>query len=342
MKASEIAQLVQGTLEGGDDPDITGIAPLDRAGPGQLAFLADARYLHQVNGTRATLLLVSRELAGRCPSDRPRIIVPDAHGALAAILPRLYPEPTPETGVHPSAVVGAGVQLGDRVSLGAYAVVEPGARIGDRCRIGSHCVIGRDCVLGDDVVLYPHVTLYASVRVGDRSILHSGVRLGVDGFGYAFVDGAHCKIPQVGGCVIGSDVEIGANTTVDRGSIGTTEIGNGVKIDNLVQVGHNVRIGDHAIIVAQVGISGSTDIGRYATLGGQVGVVGHLQIGEGAKIAARGAVWGDVPPRSVYSGDPARPHMETLRARAGLSRLPELVKRVVALEKAAEREPDGS
>jgi UDP-3-O-[3-hydroxymyristoyl] glucosamine N-acyltransferase len=170
--------------------------------------------------------------------------------------------------------------------------------------------------------------------VGDRSVIHSGARLGTDGYGYRFQNGAHRKIPQVGGCVIGSDVEIGANTTIDRGSVGTTEIGDDVKIDNLVHIGHNVRIGAHCLIVAQVGISGSAVVGQQVTLGGQVGVNGHVRIGDNIVVAAKSGVWGSLTEPGVYSGSPARPHRETLRAQAAAARLPGLWQRLKALERA--------
>jgi UDP-3-O-[3-hydroxymyristoyl] glucosamine N-acyltransferase len=333
MKASEIAGFVEGVFEGGDDPDITGVAPLDRAGPTELSFLAQPRYLSQAQDTEAGALLVTPALAERVHR-RSRIVVSDVHQALAVLLPRLYPAPAQPPGVHPTAVLGAGVTLGESVAIGAFAVVGAGTRIGARARVANHCVVGESCELGDDVVLHSHVTLYPHVKVGARSILHAGVRAGVDGFGYAFDGKAQRKVPQVGRCVIGEDVEIGANSTIDRGSVGATEIGNGVKIDNLVHIAHNVRIGDHSIIVAQVGIAGSTTVGRHVTLAGQAGIPGHLHIGDGATVAAQAGVFGDVPAGEVYSGYPARPHRESLRAQASVSRLPQLVARVRALERA--------
>jgi UDP-3-O-[3-hydroxymyristoyl] glucosamine N-acyltransferase len=236
--------------------------------------------------------------------------------------------------VHPTAVIGPGTRLGADVTVGPFAVVGRNCLIGDRARIGAHAVAGDDCTIGDDAVLHPHVTLYPRVRVGARSILHTGVRAGVDGFGYTQVDGEHRKVPQVGGCTIGADVEIGANTTIDRGSVGSTEIGDGVKIDNLVHIAHNVRIGDLSIIVAEVGIAGSTTIGKGVTLAGQAGVPGHTTIGDGATIAAQAGVFGAVPPGETWSGYPARPHREALRSQAGLARLPRILTRIRALERA--------
>lgn len=337
MTASEIARLLDVELEGGADPEIRGAAPLDRAGPEDLSLVARARYLPYVQPSSAGLLLVSRDLADRVPADRPRLVLEDIHAALVAILPRLYPEPAWEPGVHPSAVVAADAALGDGVAIGPGAVVGAATRVGAGARVGAHTVIGDECELGDGVLLHPHVTLYDRTRVGPRTIIHAGARIGVDGFGYAAVDGVPRKVPQVGGCVIGADVEIGANVTIDRGSIGVTEIGDHVKIDNLVQVGHNVRIGAGSIIVSQVGISGSTRLGRGVTVGGQAGFNGHTEIGDRATIAARSGVFGDVPAGETWSGYPARPHREALRAQASVARVKELRDRVRELERQVER-----
>jgi UDP-3-O-[3-hydroxymyristoyl] glucosamine N-acyltransferase len=334
VRASELARAAGGRAEGDGDPEVAGVAPLDRAGPADLSFLAHPKYAVYLPASRAGVILVSEELSGQVPADRPRIVAGNVHRALAAILPILHPEAAPEAGIHPSAEVHPDAVVGPEVRIEAYAVVGAGARVGERVRVGAHTVVGPGCELAADVQLHPHVTLYRGTRVGARTIVHSGARLGVDGFGYVWSEGGHRKVPQVGGCTIGEDVEIGANTTIDRGSIGQTEIGDGVKIDNLVHIGHNVRIGAHTIIISQVGISGSTTIGRGVTLAGQAGLPGHIHIGDGATVAAQAGVFGDVPAGAVYSGYPARPHREALRAQAGLFRLPRLMERLRAVERA--------
>ncbi len=334
MRASEIAALVDGRWEGRDDPELTGVAPLDRAAPADLSLLAHPRYAVYLPHTRAGAVLVHESLADRLAADAPAIVVRDVHRALAQLLPALYPEPRSVPGIHASAVIAPDARLGGDVAIGPHAVVGAGAVLGARTRIGANAVVGDACVLDDDVVLHPHVTLYRGVRIGARTIVHSGTRLGVDGFGYAWDGTAHRKVPQVGGCVIGADVEIGANVTIDRGSIGATEIGDGVKIDNLVHLGHNVRVGPHSIIVAQVGIAGSTTLGSGVTLGGQAGIGGHVTIGDRATVAAQAGVFGDLDGGLTYSGYPARPHREALRAQAAAFRLPKLVERIRALERA--------
>ena len=314
MKASQIAKLVGGQFEGATDPEITGVAPLDRASASELSFVAHPKYIPYLADSKAGAILATETLIARGSTQLPRIVVRDVHRAVAEVLRHFHPDDALKPGIHPTAVIGANTRIAEDVRIGAY------------------CVIGDDCVLGAGTWLYPQVTLYSKVRMGERCIVHSGARLGSDGFGYTFVDGKHQKVPQVGGLVIGDDVEIGANTTIDRGSVGPTEIGNGVKIDNLVHIGHNVRMGDLSIVVAQVAIAGSVTIGRGVTLAGQSGVQGHLTIGDGAVIGGRAGVLRDVPAGAQYSGFPARPHREAMRAQGILFKLPELLKRIRALE----------
>lgn len=332
MKASEIARLVGGQFEGSADPELSDVAPIERAGPEQLSFLADAKYLTYLAGAQAGAVLIAESLIMRGSTSLPRIVVKDVHRALAQLLQHFHPEPRHEPGIHPTAVIGRGVVLGDSVSIDAHVVIGEQTVIGAGSRIGAGCVIGDKCRLGAQVTLHPQVTLYPRVRIGDRSIVHSGARLGSDGFGYANAGGRQQKVPQVGGCIIGADVEIGANTTIDRGSIGNTEIGDGVKIDNLVHLGHNVRIGANSIVVAQVGVSGSAVIGSGVTLAGQVGVNGHIRIADNIVIGGQSGVWSDIEEPGLYSGNPARPHKETLRTQAAQAKLAELLRRVRALE----------
>ena len=340
MKASEVAAVVGGQLQGDGDPELLGVSPLDSADPDHLAFLAHPKYRRYVSSSRAGALLVGSDV-GETPFPGPRIVVPDVHRALATLLPLLYPEPPPREGVDATARIGAGAMLEDGVYVGPYAVVGADVRIGAGASVGAHCVLGDGVELGENVVLHPQVTLYPGVAVGARTVIHAGCRIGVDGFGYAPDEGGLRKVPQVGGCRIGTDVEIGANTTIDRGSVGVTSIGNGVKIDNLVHIAHNVTVGDHTVIVAQVGVAGSTRIGSGVTLAGQAGIPGHLEIGDGATIAAQAGVFGDVPAGATYSGYPARPHKESLRAQAALGKVADLLRRVRALEDRVNGRDDG-
>jgi UDP-3-O-[3-hydroxymyristoyl] glucosamine N-acyltransferase len=223
-------------------------------------------------------------------------------------------------------VLGRGVTLGADVTIGPYAVIGDGASLGDRAWIDAHAVVGAGVTVGDDAHVFPHATLYPGTTLGARVTIHAGARIGSDGFGYVFGDGQHRKIPHVGRCVIEDDVEIGANTTVDRGSVDDTVVGGGTKIDNLVQVAHNVRIGRLCLLMSQVGIAGSTTLGDGVILAGQAGIIGHATIGAGARVGGQGGVIGDVPAGATYSGYPARPHREQLRAQAAVARLAALVR----------------
>lgn len=336
------ASWVEGELpDGHEDRSLRRITPLRDAGPDELALLAARSYLPLVQGTSAGALLVSAELADELSGDvPPRLVVADAHQALAILLSRLHPEPEeagpgstgPPEAVHPTAVVGESVDLGEDVHVGPFAVIETGAQLGDRVRIGAHAVVGEGVEIGEDSWIFPHAVLYPGTVLGRRVRIHSGARLGVDGFGYVFRDGQHRKVPQVGRCVIGDDVEIGANTTLDRGSIGDTLIERDVKIDNLVQLGHNVAIGAHSILAAQTGVAGSTRLGSGVLAGGQVGIAGHLSVGDGARLSAQAGITGDVRSGQTVMGFPARPRMEFLRSLAAQKQSRELLRRVRALE----------
>jgi UDP-3-O-[3-hydroxymyristoyl] glucosamine N-acyltransferase len=331
LTALDIAAAVGGELRGDGSVEVDAVAALDRAGPRDLSFLASAKYAPLFEHSRAGVVLVAPAVAD-APGPAPaRILVANPHDALLGVLPTLYRTPPREPGVHATARIGRGVVLGADVTIGPYAVVEDGASLGDRAWLETHAVVGRGVRVGDDARLYPHVTLYSGSSLGDRVIVHAGARIGSDGFGYVFADGAHQKIPHVGRCIIENDVEIGANTTIDRGSVDDTVIGAGTKIDNLVHIAHNVRIGRLCLIMAQVGIAGSVRVGDGAVLAGQVGVSGHHTIGARATLAAQAGVFGDIPAGETWSGYPARPHRESLRAHAAVFKLAGIIKQLEKL-----------
>jgi UDP-3-O-[3-hydroxymyristoyl] glucosamine N-acyltransferase len=331
ITAEAIAALVAGELIGDGKTAVTGVAPLDRAHESDLSILSSAKYAPMLAGTRAGIVLVDPEFRDIAGQPRARIIVEQPLEKLLSLLPRLYPEKSPAPGVAATARIGKGAVLGERVSIGEYAVIGPAARLADGVIIGAHCVIGEGVSLGERAQIFPGATVYAGATLGARTIVHSGARIGCDGFGYVFRDGAHNKIPHVGRCIIGDDVEIGANTTIDRGSIDDTVVGNGTKIDNLVHIAHNVRIGEKCLLMAQVGIAGSSTIEDGAILAGQAGISGHISIGAGARVAAQAGVFGNIPAGESWSGYPARPHRESLRASAALFKLGGMMRRLEKL-----------
>ena len=326
LTAASIAAITGGVLSGDPESLVTAVAPLDRARSHHLSFLASAKYAVLLERADAGVLLVAPALEGVLGGARARVVVADPAEAMIALLPALYPPAVHVPGIHSSAVIGRGVVLGDGVAIGPYAVLGDGVALGARACLHSHVTLGAGVSIGEDCELYEGVTCYAGTTLGDRVRVHAGARLGSDGFGYVFRNGAHEKIPHVGRCVIESDVEIGANTTIDRGSIDDTIIGAGTRIDNLVHVAHNVRVGRLCLLMAQVGVAGSVRLEDGVILAGQVGISGHHTIGKGARLAAQAGVFGDVPAGETWSGYPARPHREALRAQAAMFRLPSLLR----------------
>jgi UDP-3-O-[3-hydroxymyristoyl] glucosamine N-acyltransferase len=339
LTAAAIAEAVGGELRGDPDVRVVRVAPLDRATANDLSFLAGAKYATAFAASGAGVVLVTPELAESPGSVATRIVVARPQEALLRLLPRFSRDAHPAAGIHQTAVLGTGVSLGQGVSIGPYAVIGRDVQLGDGVAVGAHCSIGDGVQIGERSRLYPGVTLYAGASIGARVLLHAGCRIGSDGFGYVQMNGQHMKIPHVGRCVIEDDVEIGANTTIDRGSIDDTVVGAGSKIDNLVHVAHNVRIGRGCLIMAQVGIAGSVHVEDGCILAGQVGVSGHHTIGAGATLAAQAGVFGDIPAGQVWSGYPARPHKEALRAQAAMFKLPALLRRI---ERLVERDDAGA
>jgi UDP-3-O-[3-hydroxymyristoyl] glucosamine N-acyltransferase len=331
MKLSQIARIIGCRINGNENVEISRVAGIEEAGPGDLTFVSNRKYIRHIKNTRASAIILGEDI----PSvEIPSLRTDDPYLAFARAIEIFYTPPQPEAGIHPTAVVAKDAEIGKRVSIGAYVVV------------------GKGCKIGDDAALYPHVVLYPNVMVGDRSILHSsvivredchignnvilqnGAVIGSDGLGFApMKDGTFYKICQTGRVVIEDDVEIGSNTTIDRAAVGDTVIRRGAKLDNLVQIGHGAQVGEHSILAAQVGLAGSTRLGQGVWVGGQVGFAGHLVVGDRAVITAQSGTSHDVPPGAVISGSPAFENSAWLRSTAAFSKLPSLARKVRDLEK---------
>lgn len=332
LTLGEIATRLGAELTGDATLEITGIAGIRDGGPGDIAFVAQARYAADAASTKVSAILVTRDWSKPASAALLRVDKPEAaFTQLARMFMRPFPEYPP--GTHASAVVHPTARIGENVHIGPHVTVDAEAVIGAGSKLLAGVVVAQGAQVGEDCLLYPNVSLREYVRIGKRCILHNGTVVGSDGFGYA-VDkqGVRTKIPQIGIVEVGDDVEIGANCTIDRARFGRTKIGNGVKIDNLVQIAHNVVVGDHAVLVAQVGIAGSTIVGHHAILAGQVGVVGHITIAPGTVVAAQAGVAQDTKPGEQIWGTPARPMKEMLELNALLTRLPKLRKQVADLE----------
>jgi UDP-3-O-[3-hydroxymyristoyl] glucosamine N-acyltransferase len=331
-RLADLADLVGGRVEGDPERAVEAIRSLESAGPRDLSFLKDPRYRGQAVASSAGALLVGPSLAGAALG-RDLLIADDPSYALARLLAVLHPGERRAAGIHPTAILEPGCAVDPAAHVGPYAVIGAGSRIAAGAAVLAFVAIGRGCVVGEGAVLHPHAVLYDGTEVGAGSIVHAGVVLGADGFGYATHGGAHHKVPQIGRVVLEGDVEVGANSTIDRATLGETRIGAGSKIDNLVQVGHNVEVGRHCILCGQAGIAGSTRLGNYVVLAGQSGVSGHIQLGDGVQVAAKSAALSSLEPGAVVAGIPAIEMRKWRRQAVLLSRLEEMSRRVRALEK---------
>lgn len=330
----EIARLIDGEVAGDENVVITGVCGIKEAEPGDITFLANPKYLSLLETTLASAIITSKDIK---TANKPIIRTENPSLAFAKMVSLVEPQDVSHPkGIHPTAIIAKDAALGKNVAVGPYAVIENNASLGDNVIIYAGCYIGYHTKIGRNTLIYPNVSIRERVLIGERVIIHSGTVIGSDGFGFVTLDGAHHKIPQIGTVVIEDDVEIGANVTIDRARFDKTVIGKGTKIDNLVQIAHNVVIGENSIIVAQAGISGSTVIGKGVTLAGQAGLVGHITIGDGAVVAAQAGVTKSVPANTLVSGYPAKPHNIARRVNACIQNLPRLYDTVALLKKRIE------
>ena len=333
ITASQIAEQLQGTVLGQGSVEITGFAPAEHARAGDLTFAEKESYFAAAERSQASAILV----AGDFKSDSKVLIkVPNARVAVAKLLPLFFP-PAPESpGRHPTAVIADSAQIDPTAHIGPNCVVGDNVRLGARCALlgGNH--VRKNCVLGDDVTLHPNVVLYPGTQIGSRVTIHAGTVIGSDGYSYVLDEGRHLKMPQVGTVIIQDDVEIGANTAIDRGALGPTIVGQGTKIDNLVHVAHNVSFGRHNLIMGQCGFAGSTTLGDYCVIASQSGIAGHLKLGPQATVGAKSGVMRDIPPNGTVLGIPAQPDKQMKRQFIALQQLPDLIKRVREAERQLE------
>jgi len=342
-RLAELAQLAGGRVEGDGERPVRDLRTLDDAGPDDLAPLFSPAYREAARASRAGALLVPEDHARLTAGleRRDLLLAPHPQAAMARILGALHPVERPRPGVHPTAVVGEGCEVDHTAHVGPYAVIGDGSRLAAGVVVEALAVVGRRCDLGEAAWLHPHAVLYDRTVLGPRTEVHAGAVIGSDGFGYATQGGVHHKVPQVGRAVLGEDVEIGANSAIDRGALGDTTIGAGSKIDNLVQVGHNVHTGRGVILCGQAGIAGSTSLGDFVVVGGHGGVIDHMKVGNGVQVAAMTAVYSDFPDGTQVAGIPATDIRSWRRQVALLRRLESMFRRLRAVEKVLEASGGG-
>jgi UDP-3-O-[3-hydroxymyristoyl] glucosamine N-acyltransferase len=330
LTAAEIAKHLGGEVIGDPALVLRGFAPADRAQLGDLTFAENESYFARAEQSAAAAIIVDAPFTS---ARKVLIRVASARIAFAKVLPLFFPEPVFPAGAHPSAVISSSALVDPTAHVGPFCVISEGVRIGPRSVLQGGNFIGSNCVLGEEVRLFPNVTLYPSSELGNRVRIHSGTVVGSDGFGYVQDGDVHRKVPQIGSVMIRDDVEIGANVTIDRGALGPTIIGRGTKIDNLVQIAHNVTIGEHCLVVSQSGVAGSSKLGNYVVLAGQVGIAGHLKIGNHVSVAAQSGVMRSIPDGEKWLWSPAQPDRQAKRQMIALQQLPDLLRRFNELEK---------
>jgi UDP-3-O-[3-hydroxymyristoyl] glucosamine N-acyltransferase len=330
ITTAEIAKLLAGEVVGDSTATLTGFAPANQAKPGDLTFAENDDYFAAAENSAATAII-----AGKNTSVGTKILirVGNPRVAFAKAVGIFFPEPKFAPGIHPSAVIAASAKINPSAHIGPHCTVGEGATIGANCILQSHNAVGADSALGEETNLFPNVTVYPRSKIGARVRVHSGTVIGSDGFGYVLDGAIHRKVPQIGNVIIGDDVEIGANVSIDRGALGATSIGKGTKIDNQVHIAHNVEIGEHCILCGQVGIAGSAKVGNYVVMAGQVGIAGHLKIGNQVTIGSKAGVMHDIPDGQMWLGTPAQPDKQAKRIVIAVQRLPDLLKKVAAWEK---------
>ena len=331
---NDIAALLNGTVEGDGTTKVSNISKIDQGEPGTLTFLSNPAYTRYIYTTQASAVIVRKDFQAEAPLSCALIKVEDPYASLARLL-NLYEQSKPvKRGIEQPSFISTSASTGNNIYVGAFAYIADKATIGNNCRIYPQAYIGENVVIGENTIIYAGAKIYADCKIGSNCIIHAGAVIGSDGFGFApTADGSYSKIAQVGNVIIEDNVEIGANVAIDRATTGSTIIKSGTKVDNLVHIAHNVVIGENGLVVAQTGIAGSTIVGSNVTFAGQCGCVGHIKIGDNTVFAARSAPINDVPANSFYAGFPAKPHKEWLRTKAGVNKVPDMLKKIKELEK---------
>lgn len=337
FSAKEIAGFLQGEIVGNPDVEVNNFAKIEEGQPSTLTFLANPKYTHYIYDTKSDIVLVNNDFVPEHPIQATLIKVPNAYAALASLLEMVNNAAPQKQGIEEMSFIDSSAKYGDNIYVGAFAYIGKNATIGNNCKIYPHAYISDNVKIGDNTVLYSGVKIYHGCTVGDNCILHSGAVIGADGFGFSNNDGVYSKIPQMGNVIIENDVEIGANTTIDRAVMGSTIIHQGVKLDNLIMIAHNCEVGQHTAMAAQVGIAGSTKIGENCVLGGQVGIGGHISIGNKVQIGAQSGIISNIKDGSELMGAPAMPVKSFFKSSIIVPKLPDMYRQLSTLEKEIER-----